>query len=118
MPAHGNNGDVCVDIARSAFDGHSHGVIGDVTQIPFLDKSFGAAFASHVVEHLPTTSDAKGALAELHRVAEAVFVAYPSRQAIGAWAKREHHLWVWQKGNMTYLEQRRNSERKTREKYP
>ncbi len=117
MPAHGN-GDVCLDIDRSAFDGHPHGVIGDVTQIPFLDKSFGAAFASHLVEHLPTTNDAKGALAELNRVAEAVFIVYPSRQSIAAWVKREHHLWVWQKGNVTYLEQRGNSGGKKRGKYP
>ena len=89
-----------------------------VTQIPFLDKSFGAAFASHLVEHLPTTNDAKGALAELNRVAEAVFIVYPSRQSIAAWVKREHHLWVWQKGNVTYLEQRGNSGGKKRGKYP
>jgi len=117
IPAHGN-GDVCLDVDPSAFQGHPCGVIGDVTQIPFADKSFGAAFASHLVEHLPTTSHARGALAELNRVAEAVFVVYPSRQSIAASAKREHHLWVWQKGKVTYIEQRGNSEGKKREEYP
>ena len=104
-PAHGE-GDVCMDIDRRAIDGHPYGVIADVTHIPFSDKSFGSVFASHVLEHLPTTNEAKQALGELNRVAEAVFVVYPSRQSIAGWVIRDHHLWVWQKGNKTYLKQR------------
>jgi len=116
MPAHGK-GDVCLDIVCYAFTGHPRGVIADVTQIPFSDKSFGAAFASHLLEHLPIIDDAKRALAELNRVAEAVFIVYPSRQSIGAWLKREHHLWVWQDGDITYIEQRGNSGDKKGRKY-
>lgn len=108
MPAHGD-GDVCLDLERQALGGHPYGVIADVTQIPFCDKVFGAAFASHLLEHLPTIDHAKRALSELNRVAEAVFVAYPSRQSVGAWLHRGHSLWVWQKGNSLYLEQRGNS---------
>jgi hypothetical protein len=108
MPAHGG-GDVCLDIERRAFEGHPRGVIADVTQIPFFDKTFGAAFASHLLEHLPSIHGANRALDELNRVAEAVFLVYPSRQSIGAWLHRGHHLWVWQKGNTIYIKQRNGS---------
>lgn len=108
MPAHGD-GDVCLDIDRHAIDGHPNGVIADVTHIPFSDKSFGAVFASHLLEHLSSTEDAKKALAELNRIAEAVFIAYPSRQSIVAWIVPDHHLWIWQKGNTTYFKQRGKS---------
>ncbi len=104
-PAHGS-GDVCVDIDRQAIDGHPHGIIADVTHLPFPDKIFGAAFASHLLEHLPTTSAARKALDELNRVAEAVFIVSPSRQSIAGWIIADHHLWVWQKGDRTYLKQR------------
>ena len=113
MPAHGN-GDVCLDIDRRAIKGHPYGVIASVTHIPFSDRSFGAAFASHLLEHLPTTDDSNKALAELNRVAEAVFIAYPSKQSIAGWVIPDHHLWVWQKGNTTYLKQRGRSGVRTR----
>ena len=108
MPAHGS-GDVCLDIDRRAIDGHPCGVIASTTRIPFSDKSFGAAFASHMLEHLPTTNDAKQALAELHRIAEGVFIVCPSRQSIAGWIIPDHLLWVWQKGTRTYLKQRGKS---------
>jgi hypothetical protein len=104
-PAHGY-GDVCIDIDRKAIRGHQYGVIASVTHLPFSDKTFGAAFASHLLEHLPTTGDAKKALDELNRVAEAVFIVYPSRQSIAGWLISDHHLWVWQKDGKTYLKQR------------
>ena len=108
MPAHGN-GDVCLDIDRRAIDGHPCGVIASVTRIQFSDNSFGAAFASHLLEHLPTTNDAKQALAELNRVAEAVFIVCPSRQSVAGWVIADHHIWVWQKGDRTYFKQRGKS---------
>ncbi len=116
MPAHGD-GDVCLDINRKAIDGHPCGVIASVTHIPFSDKSFGAVFASHLLEHLPSTDEAKKASAELDRIAEAVFIAYPSRQSIAAWIIPDHHLWVWQKGNTTYLKQRGKPAGKSKEEY-
>jgi len=115
MPAHGS-GDVCLDIDRRALWDHPCGVIANVTNIPFLDKSFGAAFASHLLEHLPDIDSAEKALAELSRVAEAVFIVYPSRQSIAGWVKREHHLWVWQDGKATYLKQRGKLSGKIKEK--
>jgi len=104
-PAHGF-GDVCFDINPRAIEGHPCGVIATVTRIPFADRSFGAAFASHLLEHLPTTDDAKKALDELNRVADAVFIVYPSRQSVAGWVIADHHLWVRQEGNKTYIKQR------------
>ena len=116
MPAHGS-GDVCLDTDGNAIHGHPNGVIADVTYIPFSDKSFGAVFASHLLEHLPSTDDAKKALAELKRVAATVFIAYPSRQSIAGWLTPGHHLWVWQKDNATYVKQRGKSGDKNKEEY-
>jgi len=104
-PAHGE-GDVCFDIDRRAIDGHPCAVVASVTHIPFSDNTFGAAFASHLLEHLPTVSEARQALDELNRVAETIFIVYPSRQSIAGWVIPEHHLWVWQEGNSTFLKQR------------
>lgn len=116
MPAHGN-GDVCLDIERRALGNHPCGVIADVTQIPFRDKVFGAAFASHLLEHLPTVEHARKALDELNRVAEAVFIVYPSRQSIVAWLHPEHRLWLWRKGDALYLAPRSKSASEKKAEY-
>jgi hypothetical protein len=108
IPAHGG-GDVCLDIDRRAFEGHPRGLIADVTRIPFTDKTFGAVFASHLLEHLPSIDSANKALDELNRVSDAVFLVCPSRQSVGAWLHPGHHLWVWQKGKVVYIKQRDNS---------
>jgi SAM-dependent methyltransferase len=107
-PAHGG-GDVCLDIERRAIEGHPCAVLASVTHVPFRDGTFGAVFASHLLEHLPTVGDARQALKELHRVAGAVYVVCPSRQSIAAWVIPEHHLWVWQDGERTFLKQRGDS---------
>jgi hypothetical protein len=104
-PAHGY-GDVCLDIDQRALGDHPKGVVANVTHIPFADKSFGAVFASHLLEHLPTVEAASQALSELNRVAEAVFIVCPSRQSLVGWLIPDHHLWVWQKNGTTYLRQR------------
>lgn len=80
-----------------------------MTHIPFADKTFGAVFVSHVLEHLSTTDDAKHALEELNRVAEKVYIVYPSRNSIGGWLTPGHHLWVWQEGTKTFFKQRGNA---------
>jgi len=108
LPAH-PNGDACLDINPRAIAGCPNAVLADVTQIPFANGAFGAAFASHLLEHLPNTSAAEMALAELHRVADAVYIAYPYRQSLGGWLTRGHHLWVRQKGGTVLLTQRGRS---------
>jgi|TARA_B100002003_G_scaffold103647_1_gene96296 hypothetical protein len=116
MPAHGN-GDVCLDIDRNAIDGHPNAVIASVTHIPFPDKTFGAVFASHLLEHLPTTTEAKQALDELNRTAEAIFIVSPSWQSISGWLHPDHHLWVWQDGKTTRFKQRGKSSIKKKKEY-
>ncbi len=105
IPAH-KEGDVSIDIRASALLGWPNGVVADVTYLPFPDKTFGSALASHLLEHLPDTVSAKKALAELTRVADEVFIAYPSRQSLPAWLIRDHHIWVWQTNGTAYLKQR------------
>ncbi|MBI4302822.1 MAG: methyltransferase domain-containing protein [Chloroflexi bacterium] len=108
VPAHGN-GDVCLDIDRNAIAGHPNGLVASITHIPFADKSFGAVFVSHVLEHLPSTVEAERALDELNRIAAGVFIAYPSKQSIAGWLTPGHRLWVWQKGSETLFKQRGRS---------
>lgn len=110
-PAHGE-GDVCLDIDRRAIEGHPCAVVASCTNIPFGDNTFGAVFSSHVLEHMPNTQAAKRALAEMERVAKSVFIAYPSRQSIPAWLIRDHHIWIWQKGDKTLLKQRKDKAHK------
>lgn len=49
-------------------------VLGSIEAIPYPDKYFGVAFCSHVLEHV---DDYEKALAELHRVADFVYVITP-----------------------------------------
>jgi len=107
-PAHGM-GDACLDVNPRAITGCPNAVVADVTRIPFADGTFGAAFASHLLEHLPSTRAAETALTELHRVADAVYIAYPYRQSLAGWLTRGHHLWVRQKGSTVWLTQRGRS---------
>lgn len=96
FPTHGC-GDVCLDIDAGACKICGQAVeqaVADIRDIPYPDQTFGAAFASHVLEHLPTVADAKQALKELYRVANEVFIAAPSRQSFIAWLHPDHHLWV------------------------
>ena len=106
-PAHGN-GDVCLDIDAHALVGHPCPIVASCTNIPFSDKSFGALFSSHVLEHMPTTKMAEQAVKEMNRVADSVFLAYPSRQSLAAWIIRDHHIWVWQKDGKTLFKQRKD----------
>lgn len=90
--AHGH-GDVCLDLKSEAC-GESHFVFGDVRDIPFPNGHFGAAFCSHVLEHLPTPEDCWDAVAELQRVADEVFICVPGKGGLLAWFAPEHRLWV------------------------
>jgi ubiquinone/menaquinone biosynthesis C-methylase UbiE len=61
----------------------------DAHNLPFADKQFGAAIASHVLEHV---DDPQQALAEMHRVADEVFVITPPWWAPHTWL-HPGHLW-------------------------
>lgn len=105
LPAH-PFGDVCLDVDPAACNGGVPYVQADVRDIPFPDKFFGAAYSSHCLEHLPTVQDAIDAVNELNRVAEAVFIAYPTPESIIACLVPDHWLWMEQEGNTLYVQQR------------
>ncbi len=106
MPAHGC-GDVCFDIDPHACQGCASGVQGDVRDLSrFKDGEFGAAYASHVLEHLPTVEDARRAVAELRRVADVVFIVSPRKSSFVAWLIPGHHLWVTVEEGEVFAEQR------------
>lgn len=100
-------GDVTIDIspemARSC-----DGQVADIREIPYPGGYFGAAFASHVVEHLSTIEDAQTAFAEMERVADRVFIVSPHKTSIMAWLVPGHHLWVTPSGDGYIVEQRGN----------
>jgi len=102
IPAHGC-GDVCLDINPVACK-ECNTVVADVKDIPFPDLHFGAAIASHVLEHMPTIRDAIAAADELYRVADKVWVISPTKISLMSWMNNDHHLWVKQKGDMLYIE--------------
>jgi len=98
-------GDVTIDISPEMAR-FCDGEIADVRNIPYPDHYFGAAFASHVLEHLPTIEDAFQALSEMERVADRVFIASPHKTSIMAWLNPNHHLWVTPSGDGYIIEQR------------
>ena len=69
-------------------------VQGSVESIPFPDKHFGAAFCSHVLEHV---CDPHTALKELYRVADKVFIVYPQWWTFCAWTLPGHTWLVTEK---------------------
>ena len=55
--------------------------------VPFPDKQFGCAFASHVLEHL---GNWQFALSEMARVADNVVVVLPHPRYFSGWLSPEH----------------------------
>jgi len=72
-----------------ALDGLPHFLLLDIEReaLPFADKQFGCAFASHVLEHLDNW---QFALAEASRVADFVVVVLPHPQYFSGWLSPEH----------------------------
>jgi SAM-dependent methyltransferase len=116
LKAHGC-GDICLDIDPRACTG-CETVVADVRDIPFPDRYFGSALASHVIEHLPSINDAVQALNELYRVADEVFIASPSKQSVIAWFIPGHRLWVKQDTSGIWLETWPGSVEKAKLFYP
>lgn len=82
-------GDINCDIAAKGEWrlGDRQPCYGDIHQLPFPDKYFGAVIASHVVEHV---DDPHRAMRELHRVADSVFVIVPKWWAPHTWLHPGH----------------------------
>lgn len=58
------------------------GTVANIKAIPAQDKEFGAVFVSHVLEHMRDIPEFRQAWAELNRVGDRVYVAYPHRQGL------------------------------------
>lgn len=70
-------GDVTIDLDPGVLkDCPQGGCVADVRSIPFHDGHFGAAFVSFVLDYMPSVPDFEKAMAELHRVADRVFVCH------------------------------------------
>ncbi|MBA7644273.1 hypothetical protein ES703_52015 [subsurface metagenome] len=98
-------GDVTIDISPDVPTSCDY-EIADVRDIPYPDKYFGAAFASHILEHLSTMEDACRALDELDRVADMFFIVSPHKSSIMAWLHPEHRLWITENEDGYRIEQR------------
>jgi len=74
-----------VDIAPR----HKDDIKGDITNLDmFKDKEFSTVFAPHVLEHI---DDIEKAYSELKRVADKVYICYPSRFSLISY--QPQHLW-------------------------
>jgi hypothetical protein len=109
-------GDVTIDISPEMAK-FCNGLVADIREIPYPSGYFGAAFASHVVEHLATIEDAKAAFDEMERVADRVFIVSPHKSSLMAWIHPGHHLWVLPSGDGYIIEQRGNAPLPKEESY-
>ena len=83
-----SKGDVVLDLRPAP--GCPNAVVGSVEAIPYPTGYFGSTFCSHVLEHV---CDPQRAEDELHRVADAVFVAWPRPWQVLAYAV-PGHTWL------------------------
>ena len=103
-------GDVTIDIDPN-IDSVCPYEVADIRAIPYPSNYFGAAYCSHVLEHLNTIDDAVQALREMHRVADKVFVVGPHKTSMFAQLHPEHKLWILPTGDGYVIEQRGNADK-------
>lgn len=84
-------GDINMDIRDPEEQLHPNYVQASIYAIPYPDKYFGAAFASHVLEHL---DDPQAAIDEVSRVADRVYICVPMAISI-ADALYPGHKWIF-----------------------
>jgi len=84
-----------------------NGVQGDIRDMPFDDKAFGACVAEHVIEHLHTPEDAALAITECRRVAEMVVIVAPSPDSLAGIMAPDHKLRLWIRNQGMIVEQLR-----------
>lgn len=106
-------GDVTLDIDERKV-GQGNTELGDIRDIQYPDGYFGAAYCSHVLEHLPTVDDAVQSIDELERVADKVFTVSPHRTSLMAQLYSDHHLWITPSGDGYIIEQRGSAAPATR----
>ena len=95
-----------MDIDAAACQGCPLTVIGDIRDIPYPDKYFGAAFAAHIVEHMSTVQEGAQAINELARVADRFWIVVPGKLQFQGIFHTDHHIWVSEAPGGYVLEQR------------
>jgi ubiquinone/menaquinone biosynthesis C-methylase UbiE len=91
---------VNVDIAGSGACTRDNVCYADAHDLPFADKQFGAALATHVLEHV---EDPRRAFAELRRVADEVFIVCPRWWGPHTWLHPQHRWYLRKDGTFTPL---------------
>lgn len=92
-------------------EGCLHIIEADIRDLPLPDKYFGSAFASHILEHMPTLEDLQVAVNQLMRVADKVFIVTPYKSNMVAHLIHDHFLWVRQTPEGLYAEERSTNRR-------
>ncbi|MBI2935079.1 MAG: methyltransferase domain-containing protein [Chloroflexi bacterium] len=92
-------GDHCLDAdPRVLVDCPRGGVVGDIRDIPFSDDYFGAVFCSHIVEFMPTVTDAETALKEMERVGGRLFLCHTHPlNLVWGWFGPTTRMWIARK---------------------
>jgi len=86
------DGDITIDI-DPLVEQIPGGVLADERNIPFDDKTFGACYNAHTLEHMATITDMEKAITECLRVADRVYFLVPSWYSITAnFLCASHHL--------------------------
>ncbi len=89
------NGDITVDIDPKVLN-IPGGVLADEREMPFNDKTFGACYNAHTLEHLYTPDDVELAVNECLRVSDKVVFLAPSPYSIIAnMLVPGHNLRLW-----------------------
>jgi hypothetical protein len=89
------DGDVTIDI-DPLVENIPGGVLSDVTDIPFNDKTFGAAYCPHILEHMESEDAVQAAVDECTRVADKAVFLCPSPYSIwGNFFCPAHNFRVW-----------------------
>jgi len=90
-------GDVNLDITPRSVPNF---VLGNIDDMPFEDKEFGACVVSHVLEHV---DNPQKALEECHRVADRVWVIEPPLWDVGTWLTPTHKWLVVKRSPMRFV---------------
>ncbi len=82
-------------------------VVGDITALPFLNRSIDYIICSHVLEHMETSSQLDMALSELMRVGRRGYIETPSSTFEKLLGAPYHHWYVARQGGRVIFTRKR-----------
>src|SRR2546422_3354129 len=83
-------------------------VVGDITALPFLDRSIDYIICSHVLEHMETSDLLEKALSELMRVGKRGYIETPSSTFEKMLGAPYHHWYVRRQGEKIVFARKRS----------